>query len=205
VGAWTHLWTPPKGVSVPPIPWRRIAIGAALGAIAVGIAAVLLIPPLQEGKRKGAARDAAQQAAIVAAEVKRLTADQRLHRASPGVGGTALRPALEDAVLSDARARVAAGTLDGPLLGATCTPAGRAVSIRPGTRVFKCVAFSSGYKPGKAGVNFASGYPFIATIDYRRHTIAWCKTNPQPGEKAGHAIARVPLSRDCAGTLSKLI
>jgi hypothetical protein len=191
---------------VPPVPWRKLAVGAVLGLAFAGVALALIVPPLERAKREGAARDARKQAAIVAAEVERLRVDQRVHRVSPRVAGGGLVGALEAAITADAKGRVTAGSLDGPILGTSCEAASRNVVIHPGTRVYKCVALTTGYKPGKAGVSWATGYPFIATVDFRKHTLTWCKTNPQPGEKTrGHGIARVLLSPECAGTLAKLI
>ena len=205
VGAWTHLWTPPRDAAVPPVPWRKLAIGALIAAIATAVALALIIPPLQEGKRRGAALEAQAQAAFVAAAEKRLRADQMIHRATPGVAGTALVAALERAVDADARARVQAGTMDGPILGTTCEVAGRAVVIRAGTRVYHCVAATSGKHPAQLGVQFSTGYPFIATIDYRKRSIAWCKLNPQPGEHHQEGIPHVAMSPACAGKLAEIL
>lgn len=206
VGAWTHLWTPPRDAIVPPVPWRKLGIGTVLGAIAATVALALIIPPIEAGKRAGAAREIAKQAAIVAAETARLRADQQLHRASLGVAGTALVRALEREIDRDARARVRAGTMEGPVLATTCEAGGKALAIRAGTRVYKCYVQTSLDTPGQAGVHFSTGYPFVATIDFRNRSVAWCKTNPQPGEKTGgHGIAHVKLSPACAGTLSELL
>jgi hypothetical protein len=207
VGAWTHLWTPPKGLQVPPIPWRKLALGTLLGLVFVGIGLALLVPPLDQGKREGAAREARKQAALVAAEAARLRVDQRLHRAAPpGATGTALVSALEGAITADANERVRTHAIQGPILRTVCERAGKSVVIRPGTWVYKCTAMTTDFRPGQAGVSFATGYPFVATIDFRRHTLAWCKTNPQPGEKTrGYGLARVELSPECAGGLAKLL
>lgn len=189
------------------MPWRKLAISAAAGIIAAAVAVALIVPPLQEGKRRGAARDAREQAALIASIEARLRRDQRVHRASVDASGpAALVDALERSITADTRARARARTLDGPILGTNCEPAGKSVVIRPGTRVYKCTAMSTGYRPGQAGVSFATGYPFVATIDFREHTLAWCKTNPRPGEKTrGKGIAHVRVSPECAGTLAKLL
>jgi hypothetical protein len=54
LGAWLGLWTAPRDVEVPPVPWRRIAVVAAVLVAAVGIAAAVLVP----ADRGGAARRA---------------------------------------------------------------------------------------------------------------------------------------------------
>lgn len=205
VGAWTHLWTPPRDAAIPPIPWRSLAIGALAAAAVTAVALALIIPPLEEGKRRGAAREARERAAFVAAAEKRLRADQMIQRASPGVAGAALVDALERSITADANARTRAGKLDGPILGTKCEPAGKAAVIKPGTRVYRCVAATSSSRPAQLGVSISTGYPFVATIDHRKGTIAWCKTNPQPGEHHQTGIPHVDVSPACAGKLSEVL
>jgi hypothetical protein len=38
LGAWLGVWTPPREADVPPIPWRKVALGAAAVAVAAGLA-----------------------------------------------------------------------------------------------------------------------------------------------------------------------
>src|SRR3954451_4639904 len=79
LGAWLHVWTPPKGLEVPPVPWRKVARWGAGAAIVIAVAAVLIIPAVTEGKRTGEAKRAREQATALAAERARLRADQRVH------------------------------------------------------------------------------------------------------------------------------
>lgn len=204
VGAWLHVWTAPKGVEVPPIPWRKLAIGFVLLAIVVGIGLALIIPPLQKGKREGAARVAREQAAAVAAEVKRLTADQKLHTAIAPAGADLVK-ALDRAITADAKARVARGTLQGSIVGTRCDIAGRYAVRYPHSQVYKCLASTGNFK-GEGKDVLAGGYSFVATIYTNTRKLAWCKENPQPGEKTrGHGLAHVRLSAVCAGVLAKLL
>jgi hypothetical protein len=205
LGAWLHIWTPPKDVPVPPLPRRKAAAWALALLAATGVGLALLIPPLERGKRAGAARLAAEQAAIVAAETARLRADQAIHRASGGAGTPLVRQ-LEQAVTADARARAAAHTLDGPVVDTQCAPAGRSVVLYPGSRVYTCFVATAANRAGARGDRFSVGYEFVATIYFGSRRLAWCKENPRPGEKTGgHGIAHVPLSPECAGVLAKLI
>ena len=55
LGAWLHLWTPPRGAAVPPVPWRRIGIGAAIAALLLGALAAWLVPRIDRAKRREAA------------------------------------------------------------------------------------------------------------------------------------------------------
>ena len=64
LGAWLRVWTPPRGAVVPPVPWRPLAIAAALVAVALLAAAALLVPGIlddrerepRHGRHHGAAR-----------------------------------------------------------------------------------------------------------------------------------------------------
>src|SRR4051794_33232676 len=80
LGAWLHLWTPPKDLDVPPVPWRKVALYGAALAAAVVVAALLIIPPLNEGKEHGAAERARAEALASAKERARLADDQRVHK-----------------------------------------------------------------------------------------------------------------------------
>lgn len=208
LGAWLRVWTPPRDADIPPIPWRTVVLGAIGTAAFAGIAAALIVPPLEEGKRRGEERRAAERAAIVRANIKRLREDQRIHVATVAAGGgTTLVDALRRQITADSRGRVAAGKLDGPILRTDCEPASPGVAIRPGTRVYKCLAATSGYskRPSRYGYRTRTGYSFVATIDYRRRTLTWCKYNPKPGEKFVRGNGYVPLSRRCAGSLSEVL
>ena len=205
LGAWLHIWTAPKDVEVPPIPWRKVALYGTGLAIVVAIAAALIIPPLNEGKAKGAAERARAQAQALAAERARLRADQKIHtlKVTPA-DEKAMVPALERAVTADAQSRVDAGTIKGPVIGTTCEAAGVAVIQFPKSRVYKCFVKSEAGIPGEGSDILSTGYPFIATIYASAGKITWCKENPQPDEK-GRRLVGVRISPVCAGKLSEVL
>src|SRR6478735_9231126 len=62
VGAWLHVWTAPRDAVIPPVPWRKLAIGTAIAALVIGVALAVMIPRINEGKANRAAADAAAQA-----------------------------------------------------------------------------------------------------------------------------------------------
>ena len=204
VGAWLHVWTPPKGVEVPPIPWRKIAIWGSLGVIVLGAAAVYAIPKIDQGKKRGAAERAAEQAALNAKEVARLRADMRVHRLTVAAGAD-LVAALESAVQADAQARDAAGTIDGPVLSTKCEAATTNVVQFPDSRVYKCFVKTKANVPGEGGDILSTGYPFVATIYTKKRTLAWCKENPHADEKGSHGALRVKVSPVCSGKLSQVL
>ncbi|MEA2425399.1 MAG: hypothetical protein QOH13_1809, partial [Thermoleophilaceae bacterium] len=206
LGAWLHVWTPPKGLDVPPVPWRKVGLYGAGTAVVVVIGALLIIPPLNHGKRAGAAERARKEAAALATEHARLSADQRVHTLllSPS-GGTPAEPvmvaALERAITTDARGRAKRGTIKGPVLTTGCERAGAAVVQFPQSRVYKCFVKTATGLRGQGSDILGTGYPFIATIYTKAGKAAWCKENPQPDEK-GRRLVGVRLSPVCAGKLS---
>ena len=212
LGAWLHVWTPPRGVHVPPVPWRKIALGGAAAAIALGGLAAWLVPRIEQAKRHTAQTQRRQEALAAAQEARRLRYEQRLHLAraahlpparSPAALGQradALVSDLEASVTADARARARAGELDGPIARTECQPyppGSVASSAAPATR-YSCVAVTGGFRVGTGRVAGAIGYPFWARLDLRSGTYLWCRINPQPGETAiGNALATVALPRPC--------
>ncbi len=204
LGAWLHLWTAPKGLDVPPVPWRKVALYGALTAVAVVVAALLIIPPLNEGKQKGEAERAREEAAAVAAERARLTADQRVHRLTVAAG-TPLVPALEAGIKADAEARVKAKKLGGPILSAKCEQAGPNSIRFAGTRVYKCFVKTATGLQGEGQDILGAGYPFVATVYEKKRTVAWCKQNPSADEKGRRGATHVKVSPVCAGKLSNVL
>jgi type II secretory pathway pseudopilin PulG len=204
VGAWLRVWTPPKGVDVPPVPWRKVAIGGAAAALLVGVIAALAVPRIDSAKRDGAAERAREQAAADAAERARLRADQKLHRlALPA--GVAPVAALERAITDDANARVRAKTLSGPVLSTACEAAGPSTIQFRGSRVYKCFVKTATGLRGQGQDVLGTGYPFVATIYEAQRQVAWCKQNPHADEKGSRGDLRVKLSPVCAGKLSAIL
>lgn len=167
----------------------RLTIAGAVAAVlaALVIAWVLTSPSINHAKRTAAERDAAQQAAFLRSETRRLKADQRLHHgrgAQAGERPPQLVADLQSAITADSLARVKAGKFDGPIHGTTC----EAVKMGPlqpnaARGGYQCVAVNADIVKG-VEVGGQIGYPFWAVVNYRRGTFVWCKVNPKPGEKA---------------------
>lgn len=212
LGAWLHVWTPPRGVQVPPVPWRKVALGAAVAAIALGGLAAWLVPRIEHAKRHNAQLQRSQQAAAARQEEQKLRYDQRLQRGRAGHLASGRSPAalrrraailvsdLQASITADANARARSGELDGPIARTQCQPypPGSAPSGPvPPTR-YACVAVTADIRAGTRRVAGAVGYPFWARLDLRAGTYLWCRINPSPGEQAiGSALATVPLPRPC--------
>ena len=193
VGAWLHVWTPPRNARVPPVPWRKIGIWTAVGVVVCGVALAIAVPRIDTGKRAGAARDAASLAASRAAEHRRLVAEQRVHRGRAAGRGdrVAIYGAATSAVLADAKARVADGELETAVSGIVCAPAEgsgqpahveRIASVPVGA--FDCTAITGKIARSSRNVAGALGYPFRLKVDFAHRSFLWCKQNPLPGERS---------------------
>ncbi len=204
LGARLGVWTLPRGVpDPPPISRRAWALAAAaLAAVAIVVVAVV-VPALDDAKTAGTAREQRAHEAFVRRERARLAAEQAPHRgrapAAARLHAAArddrARAALLDAVRADvgrdARARVAAGALDGPILAVTCAPpsgdGGGPVRVH-----LECLAVTS----GRAGQT-RSGHPFLVSASLRDGRYAWCKENVPPGEGAAGTGVFVALPAEC--------
>lgn len=197
VGAWLRLWTPPRGVEIPPVPWRKLAIGAAAGAVIIGIALAIMVPRIDANKTQTAAADAAFQAKAQQQSNERITRAQRASfgdakAIAPAAGASAseledarakLRSAMEAEMFKDAKARGASGEIK-PVTGPpVCerTP-GTAEAGRFG--IFDCFMPTSAVPATKRNMAGSLGYPFRAVLNYDAFTYAWCRSEPIPGEKA---------------------
>jgi type II secretory pathway pseudopilin PulG len=210
LGAWLHLWTPPRGAVVPPVPWRRLGIGAAITAVLLGALGAWLVPRIDRAKRHEAAVEQRQAAALTARERRILERDQRLHAgraasvpANPIAAQRAVVADLERAITADARARTAARTLSGHVLRTACAPFTRgSARVTPSPTAtsagYECTAVTGDIPKSSRNVAGIVGYPFWARVDFRRRTFVWCKVNPPPGERgAGGAAAAVALPPAC--------
>ena len=210
LGAWLHLWTPPRGATVPPVPWRRIGIGAAIAIVALGALAAWLVPRIDRAKRREAAVEQRQLAQLTARERRVLTRDQALHAgrarslpANPGLAQRAVVAELERAITTDARARTGAGTLAGHVQSTTCTPFTRGtVRVTPSptstSAAYECTAVTRDIRRSSRNPAGQIGYPFWARVNFPRGTFQWCKVNLRPGERGiGGEPAVVALPAPC--------
>jgi hypothetical protein len=207
LGAWLRVWTPPRDVDVPPIPWRAVGIGAGVLFVLAVLTVVAGIPAVKDDNRSRSVREQAAADARIDARVRRLTIEQRAHRAeaAPAAGveeRRALVARLESEILDDARARVRAGNLKGPVRRVDCAPgqrsrAGGVVPEEVLSRAragYECTAVTSDI----TGTGGSIGYPFKGVVDFGTGALVWCKTNPPPGEQAIPDPRRQPrLPSEC--------
>jgi hypothetical protein len=190
LSAWLGFWKP-RDVEVPPVPKRKLAIGAAVLVVLLGVAAAIAIPAIDSSKDESAAREQRESAEARAAERRRLRADQTAHhgRGEPAhdqAGRLALLFRVRGSISSDAEARVRAGALTGPVLGVRCRP-GRSSGTRT---AYTCTAVTREIPATGRNVPGVAGHPFVAVVDFDSGRYSWCKTNPPPGERV------VPDPRD---------
>jgi hypothetical protein len=211
LGAWLHIWTPPRGVEIPPVPWRKIAIRGAIGAVLLGIVLAIMVPRIDATKEKTAADDAAFRAKVRSEHVARVSHAQRAsfgeaRELRPEAGAApeevqaargALITLVQDDMYADAKARAAKGEIRPVTAAPTCERA-------PGSPtdgvygVFDCFIQTSPVRPGKRNVGGALGYPFRAVVHYDTFKYAWCRAEPIPGEKlVVDANAAVQLPAAC--------
>lgn len=193
LGAWLHIWTPPRDVDIPPVPRRAAAILAASLVAAVAFGLLVIKPAVDESKQRAAAQEERRLAASARRARARLSADQRARhgRATeaarlyaarrPQEARAALLSDVRAGVLRDARARFAAGTFDAPVRSVRCRYG--AGPMAPRVRI-DCFAITT----RTAAVTV--GQPFVAIGSLRDGRFAWCHENPRPGEGAtGRGIA----------------
>lgn len=208
LGAWLHIWTPPRDVDIPPIP-RRGAAAVAAGVVVIAALVVFVLRPAVDSSKQ---QDADRRAKQEAAQTARRRATARRDQAARTGAVPALAPAqtvvvrralvadVERAITADANARFAAGTVDSRTRSTSCdpflggTPAQEDLSKAVG--IYDCTALIAEItgqgKPGRLG------YPFRAVVDFRAASWAFCKVNPIPSEQSlPDPRTIVPLPKVC--------
>jgi hypothetical protein len=196
LGAWLHIWTAPRDVEVPPIPWRKVAVLTGVGALVVGIALAVMIPRINEGKAERARADAAKEAQVRAANRERVIKLQQPRtgrfvalkpekNASPAEVASArarFLSSVQTAITADAQKRAAAGEISRVQGPTTCTRAAGTRASGP-VGVFDCYTVVRKVPKVKTNVAGSIGYPFRAVLDYKAFTYAFCRTEQFPGEQ----------------------
>ena len=181
LGAWLRIWTPPRDVEIPPIPWRKVAVGVVLLALAGVAVAVFVAPEIDEGKKEREARETAareRRQAEIRDEIRR---DQR-----PRYGDLPAQATRAEAITAvgavigrDARER-----FDEDAKPATCEPVPGADATADRV-LYDCFAkvrdiIGGGEQEGAVG---ALSIPYRARILYADDRYAYCRIHPRPGEQ----------------------
>jgi hypothetical protein len=199
---WIWRRLPPAGkVGVALLPVIAIALGLALG------------PGIEHGKEERASAEAQRLEQARAERVERLRREQepRFARGEPAAASLQARRRLLTeaavAVRGDARARVQAGTLSGPIRRVECEPYPRSVGAlgaheelsRPVGR-YACLAVTTEFGASAEHEGGAIGHPYRVRIDFDSGRYAFCKVAGRAGEGSLGQAPLVPVPLACGGS-----
>jgi hypothetical protein len=210
VGVWLHVWTAPRDVEIPPVPWRKLALWTGVGAVVLAVALAIMVPRINDGKAERKAQAAAHQARAQKANRARVIRIQQPRTGGfadlkPAAGATAgeiagaqdqLVASVESAITADASKRAAAGEISKVQGPTTCEHAAGS-PLSGDVRVFDC--YTVVRKVPKVPTNAAGsiGYPFRAVLNYGTFTYAFCRTEQFPGEQLipdPRTVVRLPAA-----------
>jgi hypothetical protein len=171
----------PAFIELPGWLWRRTSTALKLGAGAVPVLVIAGAVAAAVASRRDAQRaDAAaarRAAAVHREEVANVRAEQRPRFGRSHGDRAAMAAGLSDAILADARARVRAGDLKGPILRVACERFPKTVGHVPleRDRRYSCVAVTAEIARSKGGEAGAIGHPYRAFMHFGTGRYAFCK------------------------------
>jgi hypothetical protein len=181
-------------------PLGKVAAGLMLAA-AVALA-VALVPPALDNAGENRENERRAIAANRERIRRNLVEEQRPRRAALALPANAtageVAARVEPLVAGDARERVAAGDLNGPIGATSCEPVHR----QPRRAVFvvvTCLAERGTQRGVYRGRALVSGFRFRARVELATGAVAWCKENPRPLHGDQEEFVVVPVSRACTG------
>jgi hypothetical protein len=206
----------PGLASLPAWIWRRLPRPAKVAVALLPFVAIALALILGPGvDRSKDERVRAQERSFERSQAARLERERREARPRFGAGAAAgeslaARAALlqdaSTAVRTDARERVRAGALDGPIRRVECEPFPRTVEssgahVDASRRVgrYSCLAATSMIAANELHEAGAIGYPYRVRIDFETGRYALCKIVGRPGEGAYATQPITPVPRACGG------
>jgi hypothetical protein len=173
---------------LPPRRRRAVLLGAAVAAVLTAGGMWLAY----EASQRAQLREARAERAFRAGEVRRLLADQSPRTARVGAAsGALLLRRLEAAIGADARARVRAGSLSGPIRRTTCRQGNGLVNRADDPNLFRCLAVTS------SAVGVTLGHEFFVHVDRTRGLAIWCHNNYPPAHPETADAISVPVTRSC--------
>jgi DNA-binding SARP family transcriptional activator len=214
----THYEPLPDLSELPRWIWRRLPRAGKIAVALVPAVVIALVlafgPGIERAKQERTLSLAQQRDQMLAARAERLRVEQRPRRdrGTPAHTDLAARERLLDevaaAIRGDARERVAAGALAGPILRVECEPfprrlAGTAPHDEASARTgrYACLAVTSDLQSGAPAPVGASGHPYRARIDFQTGRYAFCKIAGSPGKTLPTTRdPLVPLPRACGGS-----
>jgi hypothetical protein len=189
----------PGIIDLPGWIWRRMPLVAKVGAVLalVGLVAVALVigPDIRESKSERERAEQQERLRARAAREARIRREQRPRFVDgpAAIAGVGARRRLLDAagasVLADARRRVAAGRLRGPIRAIDCEPFPRSstgIGAEDSTTQrfgrYACLAVTAEFTETEATSGGKLGHPYRMRIDFDTGRYAFCKIAGRPAE-----------------------
>jgi hypothetical protein len=210
-------YEPLPGVAgMPKWVWGKLprAGRVAVGLLPLAIVALILLlgPGIDESKDRRAQAERQQQVQQTAERVAQLRAEQRprFERGTPAGRDVAARASLVAslpiAIQADARQRVAAGALDGPIRSVECEPYPRSVDgqgahLDPSqaTGRYSCLAVTRAVQATEHNEAASIGHPYRVLVHFDTGRFAFCKVSGRPGEGSIGREILVPVPEACGG------
>jgi len=179
--------------------WRRTGARVRIGIVVAFLLAVAgtlaLVSALDEVRDRRAAVERRQRDSLHDRRIRELQAEQRprFGRSRAPAHAAALGD-LAGAIAADARRRVRAGALSGPIRRVECEPFPR--SLDPALQLarrrgrYACLAVTAEFEGG------ALGHPYRAKIDFETGRYAFCKIAGRPDPTPD---PKVTTPRACGG------
>lgn len=179
LGAWLHVWTPPRDVVIPPVPWGKVAAACGGVLLVAALVAIFVAPAIDDAKDRSAAKERRELAQRAAARRRAQELEQRPRFGTANGDRAAVLATIEAAIGADARRR-----FDPDARVASCEPA-QGVDAAAVRVAYDCTSavrdiVGAGRQEGARGV---LAIPFRAVVDFGRGRYAFCKVNPAPGEQ----------------------
>jgi hypothetical protein len=210
-------YEPLPGVAgMPKWVWGKLPRGGRIAVALLPFAIVALIlllgPGIDESKDRRAEAERRQRAQQAAERVAQLRAEQRprFQRGTPAgrdLGARAkLVASLPIAIQADARQRVAAGALDGPIRSVECEPYPRSVDGRgahldpsQATGRYSCLAVTRTAPATERNEASSIGHPYRVLVHFDTGRYTFCKVSGRPGEGSIGRHIPVPVPEACGG------
>jgi hypothetical protein len=210
-------YEPLPGVAgIPKWVWGKLPrsgrIALALLPFAIVGLILILAPGIDESKDRRAGAERQQRAQQTAERVAQLRAEQRprFERGTPAGGDLAARAtlvaSLPIAIQADARQRVAAGALDGPIRSVECEPYPRSVDgqgahLDPSqaTGRYSCLAVTRTAPATEHNEASSIGHPYRVLVHFDTGRYAFCKVSGRPGEGSISREIAAPVPEACGG------
>jgi hypothetical protein len=179
--------------------WRKMPpvakVGLVLAFLALIAVALIIGPGIRESKSEREKAEQQERLRARQAREARIRREQQPHFASgpAATSGVPARRRLVDAasasVLADARRRVEAGTMDGPIEDVECEPFPRNVEgigaedsteLRYGR--YSCIAVTARFEQSESTTGGLVGHAYRVRIDFDSGRYAFCRIAGRPAE-----------------------